>query len=375
MDVQFVVFRLPIVHTELQWWMLRRYQVNSLVAMCKEFQRKQFTIDTNNCCTILEQTYQFLEAPIGLQIMCQDIILQNMIELQQDNSLAEKFVKLSFSIVKEIAKASLPRMFLLDPFPANYITMSAALLEWLDHDESTREEKAVELLTFLEFESLGLEGIARIMDRPHPKKNWVRSYPALEQKLLNAISLAGRKPIKHIQSKALNCDQGRWTFVCRGGCNKKHKGATVVTTFELKQPVSLYIYVSTHGHTGCAVYATCNKNTKHLLVAAGGGGNEDAKFYGVQQDSGMDEKPGRPNTSRPSSARWKCCSLWLGNERKLDVSTCHGTVHSAGASYIHPIGEEIIQTWSAGPQSSVTIYSRTTSSQSLTVENTECSTV
>lgn len=334
--------------------------MNSLVAMCKDFQRKHFTIDTRNCYTILEQTYQFLEAPLGLQILCQDIILQNMIELQQDNSLGPKFLDLSFSIVKEIARTSLPRMFLLDPFPTNYITMSAALMEWLDHEKS-REAKAVELLTFLEFESLGLEGIARIMDRPHPKKNWVRSFPVLEQKLLNAISLAGRKPIKYTLSKALPFQQGRWTFICRGGCSKKHRGATVVATFELNQPVSPYIYVSTHGHTGCAVYMTCAKNTKHLLVAAGGGGSEDAKFSGMPQDIGPEEKPGRTSASTPTSStsRAKCCPFWLGYERKLDVSSCHGTVHSAGTSYIHPLGEEIIQNWSTGPQSSVTMYSRT----------------
>lgn len=261
------------------------------------------------------------------------------------------FLDLSYQMIEDISKIALPYMFLHEPFPAGYVNFAVALLGWLDHDQTSRQSKAINLLSSLEFEALGLEGIVKISGREFPQKNWVRNHPALEQKVLNALSIANMKSTKFTSSKVFNCQQGRWTLICRGGCSKRQKGATVMATFDTSETVDMHTYFSPHGHSGCALSIVCKENVRHILLAAGGGGNTDAVF----------SKPIRhqplPKGIVPNEIK-RCCAFSHDAEAGWALSHCHGTSQAGGLSYVHPFATEIEQCWTSSHQNCITILAR-----------------
>lgn len=331
---------------------IHRYQVNHLITVCNDFQSQKFLVNAENCFCILNQTYKFPESPPPLRQQCQRVILKNFAAQQQrDGIIPEGFLDLSYQILEDLSKIALPCLFLHEPFPASYINFALALLGWLDHDQSYRQSKAVNLLSTLEFEVLGLEGIVRISTREFPQKNWIRHHSALEQKLLNALSIAKIKPAKFMSPKAFSCQQGTWTFICRGGCSKKQRGATVMATFNVSENADMHMYFSPHGHSGCAVFIVCKENAKHILLAAGGGGCTDASFSKTTK--------GPPsNKEKVPENKKRCCKFSHTSEAEWGLAHCHGSSQTGGISYVHPSATEIEQCWTSSHQSSITILAR-----------------
>ncbi|GMH34443.1 hypothetical protein BSKO_02277 [Bryopsis sp. KO-2023] len=335
-----------------------RYQITQLMQVCADFKKRHFRVDAANCCEILEQIYTLDKAPDGVLEHCEDVVRENIKSMLLDISFMNRFVKLPFQAVLGTVKNALPRMFVDSRFPSCYVRLAESLLAWLNGDACAREKHAVTLLGSLEFESLGLEGIASLTNPSVTScfyKNWVRSYPQLEQKALDGLWLASEKPAVFRRSNTWKSRRSGWfSIVCKGSCSSKlTRGVAIVGQFLISSLDTFHIDIG-HNNSGygrgCTVSVTCSNSNRHVLLAAGGGGRRDDASFAetglLDKDSGVDGKG------------LSCgCHYSLG-DGLYNSETCAGTKDRGGCSYVCREATEVFQCFTNDSEPSISIFAR-----------------
>lgn len=305
----------------------------------------------NSCC-ILTQVYKFPEMKQDFLKDSQNVILRNLAVQGGNKTVERDFLGLDYQIIEDISKAAIVFMFLHQGIPNGYFNFVRMLLEWLDHCKQSRASKALRLLSSLEFEALGLDGIAKISNRIFPKTNWIRQHPALEQKLLNALPNASKSFRTYAAGKKFECEPGKWSFVCRMNDSKKRQGVnTVMVTFELEETTQFFTNAQGSDSTGIFLYTICKYNIKHTVLAI------DTKYRAFESR----------NVCGVS-----CCAFSLVADAKQSQNTAQKEqYHSPTAkldvkiAYVHPCATEIETCCMLCTKASVSVLARPEMSSEL----------
>lgn len=292
-----------------------------------------------NCCSILEKSYVFPELSLEFRQKCQNAIIpmvasgdyflpMESLQLIRPSFWFE-FLNLDYHIVADLSRAALSTILLHNQLPEGYINFALGLLNWLDYKKASRSSRALNLLSTLDFEALGFKGMARISSRLHPKINWVRDHPELEQKILNALPNV-QEPVSSLFSGLYSCTPGRWSFVCRAKAKAGSKeGIAIVATFDFDQATNVCTYKSMDG-SGCALYTICSKPIVHILIAAG-----SAKNIATIQGIPVKSLFGSPNVGG------ECCRFKHDGEATKESLSKPEVQQNDGITVVHPLAVEV----------------------------------